>query len=59
MTELLSIFEEFLDMAPDTSAHDTIRQSVIILTGSLAKHLAKTDPKVCMECLECFKQSLR
>ena len=46
MALLLSIFEEFLDSAPDSSAHDIIRQSVIILTGSLAKHLSKTDPKV-------------
>ena len=48
MKLLLRIFEEFLDQAPDSSAHDIIRQSVIILTGSLAKHLSKTDPKVCM-----------
>ena len=33
-------------MAPDTSAHDTIRQSVIILMGCLARHLDKDDPKV-------------
>lgn len=46
MDMLLSIFQEFLDKAMDSSAHDSIRQSVIILTGSLAKHLAKTDPQV-------------
>jgi len=46
MNVLLTIFDEFLDQAPDSSAQDIIRQSVIILTGSLAKHLAKTDPKV-------------
>ena len=43
---LLPVFEQFLDMAPDTSAHDTIRQSVIILMGCLAQHLDKDDPKV-------------
>lgn len=43
---LLPVFEQFLDMAPDTSAHDTIRQSVIILMGCLARHLDKDDPKV-------------
>lgn len=48
MTLLLTIFEQFLDMAPDSLSHDVIRQSVIILTGSLAKHLNKTDPKVLM-----------
>ena len=46
MALLLKIFDEFLDKAPDTSSQDSIRQSVIILTGSLAKHLEKTDPKV-------------
>lgn len=43
---LLPVFEQFLDMAPDTSAHDTVRQSVIILMGCLARHLDKDDPKV-------------
>ena len=43
---LLPVFEQFLDMAPDTSAHDKIRQSVIILMGCLARHLDKDDPKV-------------
>ena len=46
MSDLLKIFENFMDVAPDSSAHDTIRQSVVILLGSLAKHLEKTDPKV-------------
>ena len=45
-SSLLKIFEEFLDMAPDSSSHDAIRQSVIILMGCLAKHLDKDDPKV-------------
>lgn len=46
MVELLSIFDKFLGTAGETSSHDIIRQSVIILMGSLAKHLDKTDPKV-------------
>ncbi|XP_028418070.1 LOW QUALITY PROTEIN: eIF-2-alpha kinase activator GCN1-like, partial [Dendronephthya gigantea] len=45
-SSLLEIFEEFFDKAPDSSSHDTIRQSVIILMGCLAKHLDKEDPKV-------------
>ncbi|XP_046839578.1 eIF-2-alpha kinase activator GCN1-like isoform X2 [Xenia sp. Carnegie-2017] len=45
-SSLLAIFEDYLDMAPDSSSHDVIRQSVIILMGSLAKHLDKDDPKV-------------
>lgn len=50
ITLLLPVFEQFLDMAPDTSAHDTIRQSVIILMGCLARHLDKDDPKVGSSC---------
>ena len=46
ITELLAIFDRFLGMAGETSSHDIIRQSVIILMGSLAKHLDKTDPKI-------------
>ena len=42
----MKIFEEYLDKAPDSSSHDAIRQSVIILMGCLAKHLDKDDPKV-------------
>ncbi|XP_029194337.2 eIF-2-alpha kinase activator GCN1-like [Acropora millepora] len=43
---LLPVFEQFLDLAPDTSEHDTIRQAVVILMGCLARHLDKDDPKV-------------
>ena len=46
ISTLLPVFESFLDLAPDSSAQDTIRQSVIILMGSLARHLDKADPKV-------------
>jgi hypothetical protein len=45
-SSLLGIFQEFLDVAPDSSSHDALRQSVIILMGCLAKHLDKDDPKV-------------
>ena len=44
--ELLPVFEEFLDQAPDNSSYDSVRQSVVILMGSLARHLDKDDPKV-------------
>ena len=40
------MFEQFLADAPDTASYDTVRQSVVILMGSLAKHLDKDDPKV-------------
>lgn len=43
---MLPVFEDFLDKAPNTSSYDTVRQSVIILMGCLARHLDKTDPKV-------------
>ena len=45
-TKLLPVFDEFLDSAPSTQNFDSVRQSVVILMGSLAKHLSKTDPKV-------------
>lgn len=48
MNLLLGIFQDFLDSAPDSSEQDTIRQSVIILTGSIARHFDKTDPQVNM-----------
>jgi hypothetical protein len=42
--ELLPIFEDFLNNAPSDQRYDNVRQSVVILMGSLAKHLViKTD----------------
>ncbi|XP_076367337.1 lethal (3) 80Fj isoform X2 [Tachypleus tridentatus] len=46
VTTLLPVFEEFLDQAPDSSSYDAVRQSVVILMGTLARHLDKFDPKV-------------
>ncbi|RWS30291.1 Translational activator GCN1-like protein [Leptotrombidium deliense] len=43
---LLDIFEKYLDEAPDSSANDSVRRSVVILMGTLARHLDKEDPKV-------------
>ncbi|TNN77641.1 eIF-2-alpha kinase activator GCN1 [Liparis tanakae] len=43
---LLPVFEEFLKDAPQDASYDAVRQSVVILMGSLAKHLDKNDPKV-------------
>ncbi len=40
------MFEEFLKNAPQDASYDSVRQSVVILMGSLAKHLDKNDPKV-------------
>ena len=43
---LLPVFEEFMENAPKSGIYDNVRQSVIILMGSLAKHLDSSDPKV-------------
>jgi len=40
------VFEEFLKNAPNDASYDAVRQSVVVLMGSLAKHLDKSDPKV-------------
>uniref|UniRef100_A0A4W4EK25 TOG domain-containing protein n=1 Tax=Electrophorus electricus TaxID=8005 RepID=A0A4W4EK25_ELEEL len=46
VNSLLPVFEEFLRSAPQDASYDSVRQSVVILMGSLAKHLDKSDPKV-------------
>ncbi|KAM8961528.1 stalled ribosome sensor GCN1 isoform 1-T1 [Pelodytes ibericus] len=46
VSSLLPVFEEFLKNAPNDASYDAVRQSVVILMGSLAKHLDKSDPKV-------------
>lgn len=46
VNSLLSVFEEFLDKAPDSGSFDAVRQSVVILMGSLARHLERDDRKV-------------
>ncbi|XP_066998088.2 stalled ribosome sensor GCN1 [Anabrus simplex] len=46
VNSLLPVFEEFLDKAPDSGSFDAVRQSVVILMGSLARHLDKDDPKI-------------
>ncbi|KAM3611156.1 uncharacterized protein V6R79_014354 [Siganus canaliculatus] len=46
VSALLPVFEEFLKNAPQDASYDSVRQSVVILMGSLAKHLDKNDPKV-------------
>ncbi|XP_005190412.2 stalled ribosome sensor GCN1 [Musca domestica] len=44
--DLLPVFEEFLDKAPKSESFDNIRQAVVILMGSLARHLEKDDPRI-------------
>ncbi|XP_059218129.1 stalled ribosome sensor GCN1 isoform X2 [Stomoxys calcitrans] len=43
---LLPVFEDFLDKAPKSERYDNIRQAVVILMGSLARHLEKDDPRI-------------
>lgn len=46
ITKLLPVFEKFMDVAPKSGSFDSVRQSVVILMGSLARHLEKEDPRV-------------
>lgn len=46
IAKLLPVFEEFLDKAPKSSNYDNIRQAVVILMGSLARHLDKDDERI-------------
>nr|XP_012138451.1 PREDICTED: translational activator GCN1 isoform X2 [Megachile rotundata] len=46
ITSLLPVFEEFMDKAPKIGSFDSIKQSVVILMGSLARHLDKDDPRI-------------
>jgi hypothetical protein len=46
VTTLLPVFENFLTDAPHTASYDAVRQSVVILMGTLAKHLDAESPKV-------------
>ena len=43
---LLPVLEQFLAEAPREARYDAVRQSVVILMGSLAKHLDKDDDRV-------------
>lgn len=46
ITSLLPVFEDFMDKAPKIGSFDSIKQSVVILMGSLARHLEKDDPRI-------------
>jgi hypothetical protein len=43
---LLPMLESALQRVPDGAAYDVLRQSYVILMGSLAKHLDKDNPKI-------------
>ena len=46
MSTLLPVFERCLADAPATASYDALRHSVVILMGTLAKHLDADNPKV-------------
>lgn len=46
ISNLLPLFEKFLDKAPKSSLYDNVRQAVVILMGSLARHLEKDDERI-------------
>lgn len=46
IVNLLPVFEDFLDKAPKSQSFDNIRQAVVILMGSLARHLQKDDQRI-------------
>lgn len=46
LTKLLAVFDDFLDKAPKSSHYDNIRQAVVVLMGSLARHLEKDDERI-------------
>lgn len=43
---LLPVFENYLDNTPDSKSTDVVKQNVVILMATLAKHLKQEDPKV-------------
>lgn len=46
ISSLLPVFEDFMDKAPKIGSFDAIKQSVVILMGSLARHLDKDDTRI-------------
>lgn len=46
MNDLLPLFENFLQDTPKDAKYDSVRVNVVILMGTLAKHLDKEDAKV-------------
>lgn len=40
------MLEEFLDTAPKSKGFDAVRQCVVLLVGSLARHLEPTDERI-------------
>ena len=43
---LVPMFEAFLAEPATTATHDRVRQGIVLLMGSIAKHIPPDDPKV-------------
>ena len=65
INELLPLFENFLQDTPNVASYDSVRQNVVILMGTLAKHLDKDDAKVApiigklVQALQCPSQQVQ
>ncbi|KAI5634478.1 HEAT repeats domain-containing protein [Phthorimaea operculella] len=46
LSSQLPVFENFLDKAPKSGLYDAVRQCVVLLVGSLAKHLERDDARI-------------
>ncbi|CAH0406720.1 unnamed protein product [Chilo suppressalis] len=46
LSSQLPVFENFLDKAPKSGGYDAVRQSVVLLVGSLARHLEPGDARI-------------
>ncbi|CAG9783453.1 unnamed protein product [Diatraea saccharalis] len=46
LSSQLPVFENFLDKAPKSGGYDAVRQSVVLLVGSLARHLEPDDARI-------------
>ncbi|XP_014362251.2 eIF-2-alpha kinase activator GCN1 isoform X1 [Papilio machaon] len=46
LSSQLPVFENFLDTAPKSGGYDAVRQCVVLLVGSLARHLEPHDARI-------------
>ncbi|CAH8498798.1 unnamed protein product [Schistosoma turkestanicum] len=46
INQILPILENYVNKAPNVPELDSVRQSILILTGSLSQHLDTSDPRV-------------
>lgn len=46
VSTLLPVFENFMDRSSKSAQYDAVKQAVVILMGSLAKHLDKDDARI-------------